>query len=170
MSYLETQYGSDVVIVSGDWLLTGDGDPGIGYEACVASWWNGWAVPAMRRNVVERMIADDERINEEAGVPVADRNRFSWDGDTLVFRGIGDESDTRVEPLIDGRYVLDFGWCWDVYEEDAHQFRDGVAAEAAECVECGRPVVYDYDVEDYRHTEAGVACALADAPEAPHGS
>jgi hypothetical protein len=116
----------DTVIVSGDWLYDGSR-----YTEAFASAvhperrrWNGWAVPYVTRTVADRIVKMQQAITADG----CGGERLKWNGDTLIFEG--DDFDPQaVEQDAEGRYLLDFGWCWDEVTADTDALGDVVRSD-----------------------------------------
>lgn len=98
------------VEISGDWL---DGRTYVAER--IAGYWNGWAMPVVRRDVVDQLIADNEALRAHYDDDV---DELWWEGDTLCrLRSQYDDATVeRIAPRIDGLYDIGLDWCWYVVE------------------------------------------------------
>lgn len=104
-------------VISGEWLLTEPVDPNAmtyteGYVGEVVDRWSGGVVFLATREVVEAIVAAQDRMNTQ----VPESEVLTWDGDVLVNTYPEDDDVRRVEPDADGRYLI--GW-WTWYEVEA---------------------------------------------------
>lgn len=114
--------GRAEVVVSHDGLAKSYADPNAsGYSTGYAAvlfrdgWWSGGCSPIMEREVVERLVTDqnayaDAFLAENPGHDDA-VGRLEWDGDVLVCKYGEPDEWVRSEPTPDG-YDVGFGWTW----------------------------------------------------------
>ena len=70
--------------------------------------WNGWLVPAVTKNVFDRLVKDQEAFIK----------RFTEDGEVTVIEDDEDvienfEALKNTKPTENGLYILNHGWIWD---------------------------------------------------------
>lgn len=115
--------GDAEVIVSGDWLSHGYDNPPregykIGYTATIFrdGWFPFGCTPFMTREVVDRLVADQNAIADAE--PTSGVGHLVWEGDTLVYQdGDNPEDWIRSGPTPEG-YRVGFGWTWCVVGYD----------------------------------------------------
>ena len=82
---------------------------GVNYGFCGGmERWNGWLVPAVTKNVFDRLVKDQEAFIK----------RFTEDGEVTVIEDDEDvienfEALKNTKPTENGLYILNHGWIWD---------------------------------------------------------
>ncbi|MEU4217187.1 DUF4314 domain-containing protein [Actinoplanes sp. NPDC026623] len=122
-------------VFSGEWYLTDDEGPDryrVGFVGVLEGFWNGWAVFACDRTVVEQIVADraaDREADRDSGLSPAEQDReldqvwgrTYFDGDVLVVDQRIMQGDPqaieRTTARVDGRWsVRSMNLSWDAVD------------------------------------------------------